>query len=92
MRQAGAKTTDTRTQAKRMESALTIVVHLLLQLKKFLSGQRQRFQKEREAETSVTQFFQSLAADLYDTGMQKLIPRYENVSILIFPLNRVLFL
>ena len=40
--QVGAKSTDTRTQSK--ATALTIVVQLFLSLKRFLSGQRQRFQ------------------------------------------------
>ena len=34
-------------KAKRVESELTIVVHLFLNLKTFLSGQRQRFQNDR---------------------------------------------
>ena len=42
--------------------------HLFLQLKIFLSGQCQRFQNDREAEMSVTQWFQSQAADFYNTG------------------------
>ena len=49
--------------------------HLFLHLKKFLSGQR--FQNEREAEMSITQWFQSQAADFYDTGIQMLVPRYD---------------
>ena len=40
--------------------------HLFLDLKKFLSGQR--FQNDREAEMSVTQWFQFRGADFYDTG------------------------
>ena len=42
--------------------------HLSLHVKKVLSGQRERFQNDREAEMSVTQWFQSQAADFYDTG------------------------
>ena len=64
-------------KAKRMESALTVVINLFLHLKKFLPGQRQRFQNDREVEMSVTQWFQSQAVDFYDTGIQKLIPRYD---------------
>ena len=41
--------------------------HLFLHLKKFLSGQRQRFQNDREAEMSATQWFHSQAAYFYDT-------------------------
>ena len=50
--------------------------HLFLHLRKFLSGQRQRFRNDREAEMNVRQWFQSQAADLYDTGIQKLVPWY----------------
>jgi hypothetical protein len=35
-------------------------------LKKILSGQRQGFENDREAEMVVTQWFQSQAADFYD--------------------------
>jgi hypothetical protein len=42
-----------------------------------LSGQHQRFENDREAEMVVTQWFQSQAADFYDTGIQKLVPRYD---------------
>ena len=42
-------------KAKRVESALTIVLHLFLHLGRFLSGQSQRFQNDREVEMSVTQ-------------------------------------
>ena len=49
--------------------------HLFLHLKKFLSGER--FENDREAEMVVTQWFQSQAADFYDTGIQKLVPRYD---------------
>ena len=41
--------------------------HLFLNLKKFMSGQRQHFQNDSEAEMSVTQWFQIQAADFYDT-------------------------
>ena len=64
-------------KAKRMESALAIVVHLFLHLNEFLSGQRQRFRNDREAEMSVTQRFQTQAADFYDIGIQKLVPWYD---------------
>ena len=45
VRQVGAKSTDTWTQSK--ATALTIVVQLFLRLKRFLSGQRQRFQSSK---------------------------------------------
>ncbi|PNF17893.1 hypothetical protein B7P43_G02234 [Cryptotermes secundus] len=35
------------------------------------------FENDREAEIVVTQWFQSQAADFYDTGIQKLVPRYD---------------
>ena len=43
---------------------------LILQLKKFLFGQCQHFQNDREVEVSVTQWFQSQAADFYDIGYE----------------------
>ena len=46
-------------------------------IKKFLSGQRQRFQNDREKKMSVTQWLQSQAADFYNTVIQKLVPRYD---------------
>ena len=49
--------------------------HLFLYLKKFLSGQSQHFQNDREAEMNITQWFQFQAADFYDTGIQKLVSR-----------------
>ncbi|PNE09423.1 hypothetical protein B7P43_G15432 [Cryptotermes secundus] len=51
--------------------------HLFLHLKKFLSGERQHFENDREAEIVVTQWVQSQAADFYDTGIQKLVPWYD---------------
>ena len=77
--QVGAKATDTRTHSKAHGVSIDneIVVHISLHLKKFLYGQRQRFQNDREAEMSVTLCFQSQAADFYETGIQKLIPRNE---------------
>ena len=50
--------------------------HLFLHFKKFLSGQLQRFQNDGEEEMSVIHWFQCQAADCYDTGKQKLVPRY----------------
>ena len=46
-------------------------------VKSCLSGQRQHFQNDREAEMSVTQWLQSQVADFYDTGIQMLVPRYD---------------
>ena len=65
-----------------MESVLTItVVHVFLHLKKFISGQRERFQNDREAEMSVKQWFQSQAADLYDTRYKSWSHSVTNFSI-----------
>ena len=41
--------------------------NLFLHLKKLQSDQRQRFKNDGEAEMSVTQWFQSQAAEFYDT-------------------------
>ena len=51
--------------------------HFFIHLKKFLSSQRERFQNDREADMSATQWFQFQAANLYDTGIQKFLPRYD---------------
>ena len=50
--------------------------HLFLHLKKFLSGQRQRFQDDREAEMSVTVVPIS-SGRLQRHKMQKLVSRYD---------------
>ncbi|KAJ4436264.1 hypothetical protein ANN_18895 [Periplaneta americana] len=49
--------------------------HVFLHLKKFLSS-GDRFGNDEELKTSVTRWFHSQAAEFYDRGMQKLIPRY----------------
>ena len=54
--------------------------HLFLHLKRFLSGQR--FHNDRETEMSVTQWFQSQAADFYDTGYKSWSHGMTNFSIL----------
>ena len=54
--------------------------HLFLRFKKFLPGQRQHFQKGREPEMSVTQWFQSQAADFYDTACKRWSHGMTNVS------------
>ena len=51
--------------------------HLLLHLKQFLTGQAQRFASDRVADMSVTQWFQSQAADFYETGTQKMVPLHD---------------
>ena len=55
--------------------------HLSLHLKKFLTGQRQRFQNDREVEVSVTQWFQSQTAEFYDTGYKSSSYGMTKVSI-----------
>ena len=68
-------------KVKRMESEFIIVVHLFLHLKKFLSDRHQRFRNDREAKMSVTEWFQSQAADFYDTGYKSWPYGLTNVSI-----------
>ncbi|KAJ4440986.1 hypothetical protein ANN_10835 [Periplaneta americana] len=50
--------------------------HVFLHLKKFLSS-GERFGNDKELKTSVTCWFHSQAAEFYDRGIQKLIPRYD---------------
>lgn len=49
--------------------------HLFLELKKFLAGQR--FESEVELQTSTANWLHSQAAQFYEEGMQKLVPRYD---------------
>ncbi|KAJ4451520.1 hypothetical protein ANN_02984 [Periplaneta americana] len=49
--------------------------HVFLHLKKFLSS-GERFGNDEELKTSVTRWFHSQAAEFYNRGIQKLIPRY----------------
>ena len=51
--------------------------NLFLYLTKFMFRHLQRFQNDRKAEMRVIQWFQIQAADFYDTGIRKLIPRYD---------------
>ena len=67
-------------KAKRMESALTTVVHLSLHHKKFLSGQHQYFQNDREVEMSVT-VVPIPGADFCDRGYKSWSHGMTNVSI-----------
>ncbi|KAJ4429991.1 hypothetical protein ANN_22195 [Periplaneta americana] len=50
--------------------------HVFLHLKKFLSS-GEHFRNDEELKTSVTRWFHSQAAEFYDRGIQKLIPRYD---------------
>ena len=52
----GAKATDTRTQSKTHGVSIDSCGHLFVHLKKFLYGQRQGFQIDREAEMSIKQY------------------------------------
>ena len=54
--------------------------HLFLHLNKFLSGQHQRFQNDREAKLNVTQWFQTQATDFYDTEFKIWSHGMTNVS------------
>ncbi|KAJ4438533.1 hypothetical protein ANN_14478 [Periplaneta americana] len=49
-------------------------LHVFLHLKKFLSS-GERFGNDEELKISVTRWFHSQAAEFYDRGIQKLIPR-----------------
>ena len=69
---------DTRTQSKEHEVIIDISAALL---KKLLSGQRQRFHNDREAEMSVTQWFQSQAADITTQGYKSWSNVMTNVSV-----------
>ena len=57
------------------------MVHLFLYLKKLLPGQRQRFQNDREAEMSFTQWFQSQAQTSTTQGLKSWSHGMTNVSI-----------
>ncbi|KAJ4437507.1 hypothetical protein ANN_17652 [Periplaneta americana] len=50
--------------------------HVFLHLKKFLSS-GEHFGNDEELKTSVTRWFYPQAAEFYDRGIQKLIPRYD---------------
>ncbi|GFV38422.1 uncharacterized protein TNCV_4393031 [Trichonephila clavipes] len=50
--------------------------HVFLYLKKFLSSGK-RFGNDEELKTSVRRWFHSQAAEFYDRGIQKLIPRFK---------------
>ena len=47
--------------------------HLLLHLKKHLAGKK--FDEDDEVQEGVMAWFKVLAADFYDSGVQKLVPR-----------------
>ena len=49
--------------------------HLFLHLKKHLGGQR--LQDDNEVKTFVIQWLRSQAAEFYEEGIQKLVPRYD---------------
>ncbi|GFS81372.1 histone-lysine N-methyltransferase SETMAR [Trichonephila clavipes] len=50
--------------------------HVFLHLKKVLSS-GESFGNDEEQKTFVTRWFHSQAAEFYDRGIQKLIPRYD---------------
>jgi hypothetical protein len=50
-------------------------LHVFLHLKTFLGCQR--FHDESEVKEGVNTWFASRAASFYDTGIQKLVPRYK---------------
>jgi histone-lysine N-methyltransferase SETMAR len=47
--------------------------HLFLHLKKHLAGQK--FHEDEEVKNEVTAWLRALAAELYDIGIQNLVPR-----------------
>ena len=49
--------------------------HLFMHLKKWLASQS--FEDDDRMKTDVTTWFKSLAADFFDTGIRKLVPRYQ---------------
>jgi histone-lysine N-methyltransferase SETMAR len=49
--------------------------HVFLHLKTFLGGLR--FHNDNEVKEAVNTWFASQSASIYDTGIQKLVPRYD---------------
>jgi len=49
--------------------------HLFMHLKKWLASQS--FEDHDRLKTGVTTWFKSLVADFFDTGIRKLVPRYQ---------------
>jgi [histone H3]-lysine36 N-dimethyltransferase SETMAR len=49
--------------------------HLFMHLKKWLASQR--FETDDELQTGVNEWFKTLAADFFDTGIKNLVPRYQ---------------
>ena len=52
--------------------------HLFLHLKKHLAGKK--FDDDDEVQEEVMTWFKRLAADFYDSGIQKLVPRLNKCS------------
>jgi transposase len=50
-------------------------IHLFLHLKRFLSAER--FSSYDEVRTALQHWVKMLAADFFDEGVQKLVPRYD---------------
>jgi hypothetical protein len=57
--------------------------HMFIHLKKWLRSQR--FNNNEELKESVKTWLSSQAVDLFDTGIQKLIPRYDKCLDLLTP-------
>jgi hypothetical protein len=49
--------------------------HLFLHLKRFLAAER--FSSDDEVKTAMQHWVKTLAADFFDEGIQKLVPRYD---------------
>jgi hypothetical protein len=50
-------------------------IHLFLRLKRFLAAER--FSSDDEVKTAMQHWVKTLAADFFDEGIQKIVPRYD---------------
>jgi len=51
--------------------------HLFLHLKKYLAGKK--FDDDHKVQEEVMTWFKEQAADFYDSGTKKVVPRFNNV-------------
>ena len=65
--------------------------HLFLHLQKYLAGKN--FKDDDEVQEEVMTWFKGLAADFYDSGIQKLVPRLNNVWTMLVTMlkNKVMY-
>ena len=59
------------------DDLLELVRERIMENRRFTVTELSSFQNNREAEMSVTQWFQSQAAEVFVTGIQKLVSWYE---------------